>query len=362
MDSAVSARLSGWRQAGANKRRAAPTDMRGDQSERIAEFCRAHQVVATSTLELGVDNGDLDCVIQLDAPHTVASCLQRLGRTGRRAGSRRNMVFLATTDAGLLQSAALLRLWGQGFVQPVRPPAAPAHIAAQQLLALGLQEGRFPLETRRQWWPGLDWIAEARPVLQHLLDRGYLGFDSGFAMVGPKAERAFGRRNFTEVTSVFTAAPEFTVLRGREALGTISPLELSSRVPPGMARLLSLARRSWRVTHVDWRRRQVFEAPADGGGKSVWGSGSAQIGYELAQSIGVVLRGEDTPEVMSKRAVARMSILRGLRRAASARRRAALCSNGHRSRRSGGRSREAARTPRWPPRWRRRGWRPAHGH
>lgn len=45
--------------------------------------------MATSTLELGIDVGDLDRVIEIDAPHTVASFLQRLGRSGRREGTRR---------------------------------------------------------------------------------------------------------------------------------------------------------------------------------------------------------------------------------------------------------------------------------
>src|SRR5690606_19297113 len=52
-------------------------------------------IVSTSTLELGIDVGDLDRVIQIDAPYTVASFLQRIGRTGRRSGSSRNCLFLA---------------------------------------------------------------------------------------------------------------------------------------------------------------------------------------------------------------------------------------------------------------------------
>lgn len=65
-------------------------------------------VVATSTLELGIDVGDLDRVIQLDSPWTVASFLQRIGRTGRRPGAGRNCLFLATRQDALLQAAGLL--------------------------------------------------------------------------------------------------------------------------------------------------------------------------------------------------------------------------------------------------------------
>jgi len=73
---------------------------------------------ATSALELGIDVGDLDWVIQVDAPPTVSSFLQRMGRTGRRPGTTRNCLFLATSDPGLLRAAGLIELWPSGFVEP----------------------------------------------------------------------------------------------------------------------------------------------------------------------------------------------------------------------------------------------------
>ncbi|PZH06879.1 ATP-dependent helicase, partial [Streptomyces sp. NTH33] len=89
-----------------------------------AAFAEARDcvIVSTSTLELGIDVGDLDRVIQLDAPATVASFLQRLGRTGRRPGTTRNCLFLALDDAGLLSAASLLLAWSHGWVEPVVPP------------------------------------------------------------------------------------------------------------------------------------------------------------------------------------------------------------------------------------------------
>src|SRR5690606_8167844 len=85
-------------------------------------------IVATSTLELGIDVGDLDRVIQIDAPTTVSSFLQRLGRTGRRAGASRNCLFLTTSPETLLQAAGLLTLWADGFVEPVAPTPEPFHV------------------------------------------------------------------------------------------------------------------------------------------------------------------------------------------------------------------------------------------
>ncbi len=117
-----------------------------DERRRSEEaFARSRDcvIVATSTLELGIDVGDLDRIIQIDAPATVASFLQRLGRTGRRPGTVRNCLFLATSDDGFLRACGLLRLWLEGYVESLVPPKEPFHIFAQQLLALVLQEGRL---------------------------------------------------------------------------------------------------------------------------------------------------------------------------------------------------------------------------
>jgi ATP-dependent helicase Lhr and Lhr-like helicase len=67
-------------------------------------------IVATSPLELGIDVGDLDHVIQVAAPPSVASFLQRMGRSGRRAGTVRNFLFLATSETDLLLDLGISRL------------------------------------------------------------------------------------------------------------------------------------------------------------------------------------------------------------------------------------------------------------
>jgi ATP-dependent Lhr-like helicase len=100
------------------------------RSEAAFSEARDCVIVATSTLELGVDVGDLDRVIQLNAPRTVASFLQRLGRTGRRPGSSRNCLFLCLEHDDVLHAAGLLLRWSQGWVEPVSPPPSPRHIVA----------------------------------------------------------------------------------------------------------------------------------------------------------------------------------------------------------------------------------------
>ncbi|MFF0308147.1 DEAD/DEAH box helicase [Streptosporangium sp. NPDC004379] len=267
-------------------------------------------IVATSTLELGIDVGDLDRVIQINAPTTVASFLQRIGRTGRRPGTTRNCLFLALDEESLLRAAGLLHLWGQGFVEPVRAPSEPRHIVAQQLLALCLQEHRVGDRTWKEWWNGLGPFGpSATVILRHLVDQGYLDEDQGMLFIGPEAERRFGRRHFMDMTAVFTAAPEFTVLNGRKEIGKTDPALLTEEVQG--PRLLLLAGRTWRVTYIDWARRRCFVEAADGRGKARWGgTGHGGLSYALTRSMWTVLLGADPPVRLSRRATERLAALR----------------------------------------------------
>lgn len=284
-------------------------DERRRSEEAFAE-ARDCVIVSTSTLELGIDVGDLDRVIQIDTPATVASFLQRLGRTGRRPGSIRNCLFLTRDGDSLLEAAALLLLWGRGWVEPVVAPPEPRHIAAQQMLALCLQEHRAGDQTWAQWWNGLaPFDRSADPILRYLIDQGYLDSDTGMLFIGPEAERRFGHRHFMAMTAVFTGAPEFTVLVGRDELGRIDPALLTEEIQ-GDRRLL-LNGRSWRVTYIDWRRRRCFVEPADGGGKARWTTGGwSGLGFELSRAMREVLLGADPPVKLTRRASDRLALER----------------------------------------------------
>lgn len=280
------------------------------RSEQAFAEARDCVIVSTSTLELGIDVGDLDRVVQINAPATVASFLQRLGRTGRRSGTVRNCLFLALDDAGLAQAAGLLTLWGRGWVEPVIPPPEPRHIVAQQLLALCLQEGRVGDRLWQEWWGGLDGFGSAgEPILRHLVDAGYLDSDQGMLFIGPEAEQRYGHRHFMELSAVFLSAPEFTVLSGRTEIGRTDPSLLTDRVE-GPRRLL-LAGRTWQVTYIDWHRRRCFVEPVEGRGRARWqtpGFGAAT--FELTRAVRDVLLGTDPPVRLTERARTRLTAIR----------------------------------------------------
>lgn len=259
-------------------------------------------IVATSTLELGIDVGDLDRVIQINAPSTVASFLQRLGRTGRRAGTSRNCLFLALDERSLIWAAGLLRLWGRGYVEPVVAPPEPRHIVAQQFLARCLQDGAVGRGSWSQEWNGLaPFDRNAEPIITHLISENFVEQDGELLFIGPKAEQRFGRRHFMAMTAVFTAPPQFTVIEGRREIGRTDPSLLTDRVDG--PRLLLLAGRSWRVTWIDWTRRRCFVEAADRGGRARWISGLMDgRSFALTRSVRSVLLGDDPPVRLTERA------------------------------------------------------------
>jgi ATP-dependent Lhr-like helicase len=277
------------------------------RSEQAFAEARDCVIVSTSTLELGIDVGDLDRVIQIDAPATVASFLQRLGRTGRRPGTARNCLFLARDGEALLRAAALLVLLGSGWVEPVVGPPEPRHIVAQQMLALCLQEHRVGDQVWAQWWNGLaPFDRSGEPIIRYLAEHGYLDNDEGMYFIGPEAEMRFGQRHFMGMTAVFTGAPEFTVLLGRSELGRIDPSLLTEEIQ-GPRRLL-LGGRSWQVTYIDWKRRRCFVEPAAGGGKARWTTGGlAGLGFELTRAMRDVLLGANPSVKLTRRAIDRLT-------------------------------------------------------
>lgn len=271
-------------------------------------------IVATSTLELGIDVGDLDRVIQVDAPHAVSSFLQRLGRTGRRPGARRNCLFVTTSDEAFLCAAGLINLWAEGYVEPILPPPEPLHVLAQQILALTLQEGGIGRSTWREWVGRVPAFAamterDVGELLTYMVARGLLFDEAGIVSVGAEGERSFGYRNFMELFSVFNSPPLFTVLHGRSEIGRVH--ELSFQTAGKDQPVLLLGGQSWAVTHIDWARRNAYVAPSADPGRSRWlGTGQA-LHFRLCRAIQGALAGGQIRAELSRRAADRLDELRG---------------------------------------------------
>jgi len=275
-------------------------------AERAFEEGRDCVIVSTSAMELGIDVGDLDHVLQVDCPSTVSSFQQRMGRTGRRAGTRANCTVLATSEDAVLQAAGLLRLLRRGYVEPAAPSPRAAHVLAHQLIALGIQELGVPPHA---WWGWLEGAAafhelraeERESLLRHMLDEEILFQADARLSLGTRGERLYAGRNFLELYAVFSSPPVLKVMHGRREVGSIDAWFVQVKAP-GRPLAFVLAGRAWQVSRLDWRRGLCQVKPAESGVYPRWMGRPMLLSRELCQAMREVLLDEQEDPWWSKRA------------------------------------------------------------
>ncbi|MGA8489938.1 MAG: DEAD/DEAH box helicase [Terriglobales bacterium] len=146
-------------------------------------------LVATASLELGIDIGTVDLVVQISSPRAIAVALQRVGRSGHWRGAVPKGRFFVTTRDELQECAALLRAIRQGDLDRIMIPDAPLDILAQQIVAICAAEGTRAVELRSTGQPGA-----AVPTRQG--ESGGWDEDELFALV----RRAYPYRNLSRET------------------------------------------------------------------------------------------------------------------------------------------------------------------
>jgi ATP-dependent Lhr-like helicase len=270
-------------------------------------------IVATSALELGIDVGDLDHVIQIDAPSSVSSFLQRMGRTGRRAGSKANCTFLATDDDALLRAAAIIDLFRMGYIEPAAPSAWAPHVLAHQAIALAMQEQG---SATHAWWTWLEGCAafrkitapERESIVRHMVDNDILVEADARLALGARGEKLYGAKNFLELYAVFSTPRALRVMHGQSEVGVIdaSFLQAKEQNFPSFV----LAGRPWRIVSVDWKSGTCSVEPAEVGGYPRWFGLPVSLERSLCQAMRRVLTGRDVDPSWSKRAVTQLELQR----------------------------------------------------
>ncbi|MYX49109.1 ATP-dependent helicase, partial [Streptomyces sp. SID8385] len=106
------------------------------QVEEDLKAGRLPAVVATSSLELGIDMGAVDLVVQVESPPSVASGLQRVGRAGHQVGAVSTGVVFPKYRGDLVQSAVVTERMREGRIEALRVPSNPLDVLAQQIVAM----------------------------------------------------------------------------------------------------------------------------------------------------------------------------------------------------------------------------------
>ncbi len=271
------------------------------EERQIAEerFARGSDacIVCTSTLELGIDVGDLDRVLQHEAPSTVSSFLQRIGRTGRRVGQTSSASFICESGAAVLQATALIELARAGWVEdvPVQTRCWPALV--HQLLAMALADSGIGQDAAWQHLrrvPDFSGIerSEFDRLVDHMLSEESLLLTSGRLILGPRTVRKFGRRNFMDLYSVFTSPQNFTVVTALGApIGTLQQ-DFVDQLVDGVSCFL-LGGRAWALVRVQFDDRRVVVEGAGAGRQPTWGGFLPQfLSRPLCEQMRSILLGD----------------------------------------------------------------------
>ena len=259
-------------------------------------------VCTTSTLELGIDIGRLERAFQVDAPFTVSSFLQRMGRTGRR-GAPAEMWFVMREEHAearallpetipwkLLQGIALVQLYlEEHWVEPPRTGRLPYSLLYHQTMSTLASGGEMTPAELAQKVLTLSYFRnisqdDFRILLQHLIGIDHIQkTENGGLIVGLAGERIVNNFKFY---AVFQENEEYNVKCESEELGTIVK-------PPPVNDKIAIAGRVWVVEEVDIKRHLVYCHPVKGIIPAYFGIEPGDIHTRILQRMVKVLQ-EDT--------------------------------------------------------------------
>ncbi|MGD0534799.1 MAG: DEAD/DEAH box helicase [Methanoregula sp.] len=224
-------------------------------------------IICTSTLELGIDIGDLDIVVQVGPPDSVSSFLQRMGRSGRREQAA-FVAWLLSNPAELLTSCAVIECAMEKKVEPLLPLEKPYNVLVQQIFLYVLSASRAGRSTIARDLLTFSAFAhlsagDVDRILDHLVSAGYLAADGEMLMPGAEAERVFGRSNYRELYSVISGGNEYrAVTPDGEVVGSLDA-QFANRSDPGE---FALGGATWSVVKCDESHNLVVVVPGGNGG------------------------------------------------------------------------------------------------
>jgi ATP-dependent Lhr-like helicase len=275
----------------------------------VEELLKAGEIpciVATSSLELGIDMGAVDLVLQVESPKSVAAGLQRIGRAGHNVGDTSKGRIFPKFRADLLECAVVARRMRDGAIEPTVVPRNPLDVLAQQVVAMAAatdaQDGDEPLSvdvlhalvTRTHTYADLS-RAQLENVLD-MLDGRYPS--SEFAELRPRIvwDRVAGtirpRRGARQlaVTNAGTIPDRglylVTLPDGRR-VGELDE-EMVYEARPGQTFLLGAS--SWRIEEIGRDRVVVTPAPGAPGAIPFWKGDGVGRPKELGEAIGAFAR------------------------------------------------------------------------
>jgi ATP-dependent Lhr-like helicase len=285
-------------------------DIRENVEAALKAGARPTTAVATTTLEMGIDIGNVNSVAQVGAPPSVAALRQRLGRSGRRGDPAVLRIYVTEIEVDLrtsladqlrcelIQSIAMLELLLGGWCEPPAQDALHLSTLIQQLLSAIAQHGGITAANAYQalCGPGRPFTA-VTPVQFTLLLRS-LGEKEvltqaadGLLLLGPVGERTVNHYSFY---AAFVTPDEYRLFTGGRPLGT---MPADQALYEGA--LLIFGGRRWKVTSVDHPQKIIEIVPSAGGRPPRFIGSAAGVHDRVRAEMRTVLASAHVPRYLS---------------------------------------------------------------
>ncbi len=278
---------------------------------------------ATVTMELGIDIGKLERILQIDAPHSVSGFLQRLGRSGRRGQPPEMMMVFREEEPlpnaplpqiipwELLRAIAIVQLYiEERFVEPPSQKREPMSLLFHQTLSVLAGAGEMSAarlaENVLSLPPFIHVSKESyRELLVSMLNQDFLEMtEEKGIIIGMRGERLLNSFKFY---AVFQDSEDFTVRCESEEIGTIT-------TPPPVGDRFALAGRVWEVLELDATRRLVYVKGVEGKMEISWPGEYGEIHTRILERMRDVLREDTVYPYLKGNAVARLEKARRVAR------------------------------------------------
>src|SRR5947208_10260 len=270
-----------------------------EQRLEVEELLKAGEIpclVATSSLELGIDMGAVDLVVQVESPKSVARGLQRIGRAGHELGAVSKGRIFPKFRADLLESAVVARLMREGAIEETVIPKNPLDVLAQQIVAV-CAEDEIAVDDLHELVRGAYPFADlSRPQLENVLDMLAGRYPSDeFAELRPRIVwdrtagviRGRGGVRRLAVTNAGTIPDRglfgvFIVEGG----GRVGELDEEMVYEARAGQVIMLGASSWRIEEITRDRVLVSPAPGVPGAVPFWKGEGVGRPFELGEAIG----------------------------------------------------------------------------
>ncbi|HAA85069.1 MAG TPA: DEAD/DEAH box helicase [Kosmotogaceae bacterium] len=261
-------------------------------------------VVATSTLEMGIDIGDVDRVVFLEVPYSAASFVQRFGRSGRKSRIARATMFL-TDDHSVYRAIGILQMLKDKSVEGLYPLKFYPQLLGQQLISLTYQQSildRSSLELLTRAFPFREIKRQVfRELLDHLTEKDYISKrPTGELIPGSKSREILESGMFKkDFVVLFPIKSEYTVFHNGVEVGTLHPLfveALENLAKNDKSASFLLAGKTWDVKKIDHSLLSISVGKGKGSKRPAWISFGPRFSFDFAMAVRRGILNRDFPD------------------------------------------------------------------